>query len=103
MTVAVGEHTSQDNLSDTIESFLADAANAPRAAIAWPALQVNIETLLLGEAYPEVLRCEHRTICQKVHEDTTMYSERYLTSAKAAYPEPWGAVTNQDLILAHFA
>ena len=46
VTVAVGERTSRDNLSDTIESFLADAANAPRAAIAWPVLQVTIETLL---------------------------------------------------------
>ena len=94
--------TAQGNLSDTIEAFLADPANAPRAGVVWPALKANIETLLLGDAYAEVLRCEHRTIHQKAHKDTTVYSERYLASAKAAYVEPWDAVTNQMLI-AHFA
>ena len=94
--------TAQGHLSDTIEAFLADPANAPRAGVAWPALKANIETLLLGDAYAEVLRCEHRTIHQKAHEDTTVYSEWYLISAKAAYVEPWDAVTNQ-MLTSHFA
>ena len=100
--VTVAERTSRENLADTVEAFLADPANASRAGIAWPALRANIEGLLLGAAYEEVLRCEHRTLRQKAHEDTTAYSERYLNSAKSAYPEPWGAITNQQLI-AQFA
>ena len=96
--VTVAERTSRGNLADTIEGFLADAANAPRAGIVWPAVRDNIELLLLGEAYGEVLRSEHRVMIQKTHESTGDYSERYLHSAKSAYPEPWDAVTNQSLI-----
>ena len=98
VTVTVAERTSRGNLADTIEAYLADAGNAPRIGITWPALLVNIETLLLGAAYDEVLRAEHRVIVQKAHETTGDYSERYLASAKSAYPEPWDAVTNQSLI-----
>ena len=94
--VAVAERTGRENLADTIEAFM--TANAPRAGITWPALRGNIETLLLGEAYGEVLRAEHRTIRQKPHESTTVYSERYLSSAKNAYEEPWDRVTSQALI-----
>ena len=97
-TIAVAERTSRENLSDTVESFLADPANAPRAGILWAAVRLNVETLLLGAAYGEVLRAEHRTIRQKAHEDTTVYSERYLASAKNAYEEPWNPITNQALI-----
>ena len=96
--IAVAERTGRENLADTIEAFMADGANGPRAGIAWPALRGNIETLLLGEAYGEVLRAEHRTIRQKPHESTTIYSERYLSSAKNAYEEPWDRVTSQALI-----
>ena len=98
MSVAVAERTSRENLADSIESYLADPANPPRPGIGWPALRTNIETTLLGESYEDVLRSEHRVLRQKLHEDTTAYSQRYLASAKSAYPEPWGAVTNQDLI-----
>ena len=94
--VAVAERTGRENLADTIEAFM--TANAPRAGITWPALRGNIKTLLLGEAYGEVLRAEHRTIRQKPHESTTIYSERYLSSAKNAYEEPWDRITNQALI-----
>ena len=97
-TIAVAERTSRENLSDTIEGFLADPANAPRGGILWAAVRLNVETLLLGAAYGEVLRAEHRTIRQKAHEDTTVYSERYLASAKNAYEEPWNPITNQALI-----
>ena len=97
-TIAVAERTSRVNLSDTVESFLADPANAPRGGILWAAVRLNVETLLLGAAYGEVLRAEHRTIRQKAHEDTTVYSERYLASAKNAYEEPWNPITNQALI-----
>ena len=100
VAVTVAERSARENLADTIEAFLADPANAPRHGILWPAVRANIVTLLLGDQYEEVLRSEHRT--QKAHEGTTEYSERYLASAKGAYPEPWGPVTNQDLI-AHFA
>ena len=96
--VAVSERTGRENLADTVEAYLADPANAPRVGITWPALRGNIETLLLGEAYGEVLRAEHRTIRQKPHENTTVYSERYLSSAKNAYEEPWDRVTSQALI-----
>ena len=77
---------------------MADAANAPRVGITWPAVRDNIQTLLLGDAYGEVLRAEHRTIRQKAHESTTIYSERYLGSTKNAYEEPWDRITNQALI-----
>ena len=97
-TIAVAERTARDNLTDTVESFLADAANGPRAGIGWPALRANIETLLLGDAYGEVLRAEHRNLRQKAHEGTTEYSERYLLASKNAYEEPWNAITNQTLI-----
>ena len=97
-TVAVAERTSRENLSDTVKAFLGDVANAPRANITWVALGDNIELLLLGEAYEEVLRSEHRIITQKTHETTGDYSERYLNSAKNAYSEPWDVVTNQSLI-----
>ena len=96
--IAVAERTSRGNLADTIEAYLADGANGARAAITWPALNGNIELLLLGEAYGEVLRSEHRVLSQKAHETTGDWSERYLASAKSAYPEPWDAVTNQSLI-----
>ena len=96
--VAVAERTGRENLSDTIEAFLTDGANAPRVGITWPNLRDNIQTLLLGDAYGEVLRAEHRTIRQKAHESTTVYSERYLASAKSAYEEPWNQITNQALI-----
>ena len=99
VAIAVAERTSRDNLADTVEVLLADAGNTPRAGIGWPALRDNIEALLLGEAYEEVLRSEHRVIRQR---DTTTFSERYLTSAKAAYPEPWDRITNQ-LLIALFA
>ena len=98
VVIAVAERTSRGNLSDTLETFLADPANAPRNGILWPALRNNVENLLLGEAYEEVLRSEHRVIQQKAHESTGDYSERYLASAKAAYPEPWDRVNNQALI-----
>ena len=75
LSVAVAERTSRDNLADSVEAFLANPANATRAGILWPALQANIENLLLGESYEEVLRSEHRVIRQKPHEDTTIYSE----------------------------
>ena len=97
-TIAVAERTSRENLSDTVEAFLTDAVNAPRAGILWPAVRNNVVTLLLGDQYEEVLRSEHRVITQKAHEGTTEYSERYLASAKSAYPEPWDRVTNQALI-----
>ena len=97
-TIAAAERTSRENLSDTVESFLADPANAPRGGILWAAVRLNVETLLLGAAYGEVLRAEHRTIRQKAHEDTTVYSERYLAFAKNAYEEPWNPITNQALI-----
>ena len=96
--IAVAERTSRGNLTDTVETFLADPANGPRAGVTWPVLRDNIELLLLGEAYAEVLRSEHRVMIQKVHESTGDYSERYLHSAKAAYTEPWDAVANQSLI-----
>ena len=96
--IAVAERTSKGNLADTIETFLADPVNGPRAGIAWPILRGNVELLLLGEAYAEVLRSEHRVMLQKAHETTGDWSERYLASAKSAYPEPWDAVTNQSLI-----
>ena len=102
VVVAVAERTARENLADTIEAFLANPVNAPRGNIAWPAVRDNVVTLLLGDAYEEVLCSEDRVIHQKAHEDTTAYSERYLASAKGAYPEPWDAVTNQMLI-AHFA
>ena len=98
VAVSVAERTARENLADTIEAFMADVVNGPRAGIAWPAIRDNIETLLLGEAYGEVLRSEHRVLTQKAHESTGDWSERYLASAKAAYPEPWDAVTNQSLI-----
>ena len=98
VAVSVAERTARENLSDTIEAFMADVANAPRAGIAWPAVRDNVELLLLGEAYGEVLRSEHRVLSQKAHETTGDWSERYLSSAKSAYPEPWDAVTNQSLI-----
>ena len=60
LSVAVAERTNRDNLADSVKVFLADPANAPRAGILWPALQANIENLLLGESYEEVLRSEHR-------------------------------------------
>ena len=101
VVIAVAEGTSRGNLSDTVETFLADPANAPRNGILWPALRNNVENLLLGEAYEEVLRSEHRVIQQKAHESTGDYSERYLASAKAAYPEPWDRVNNQALIAGH--
>ena len=98
VTVAVAERTARYNLADTIEAFLADVANQPRAGIAWPALRLNVENILLGDQYDEVLRSEHRVMVQKAHENTGEYSERYLASAKGAYPEPWDRVTNQALI-----
>ena len=94
-TIAVAERTARENLSDTVEAFLADPVNAPRGGILWPALSANVVTLLLGDQYEEVLRSEHRVITQKAHEGTTEYSERYLASAKGAYPKPWDRVTNQ--------
>ena len=96
--MAVAERTARENLADTVEAFLAAPVNAPRVGILWPALQANVENLLLGYAYEEVLRAEHRVIRQKAHEGTTEYSERYLSSAKGAYPEPWDRITNQSLI-----
>ena len=98
VAVPVAERTARENLADTLEAFMADAANAPRVGITWPAVRDNIQTLLLGDAYGEVLRAEHRTIRQKAHESTTIYSERYLGSAKNAYEEPWDRITNQALI-----
>ena len=98
IVVTVAERTSRGNLADTLETFLADPVNAPRAGITWPAMRDNVELLLLGEAYGEVLRSEHRVLIQKAHETTGDWSERYLASAKSAYPEPWDAVTNQSLI-----
>ena len=97
-TITVAERTARDNLTDTIESFLADPVNGPRAGIGWPAIRANVETLLLGDAYGEVLRAEHRNLRQKAHEGTTEYSERYLLASKNAYEEPWNAITNQTLI-----
>ena len=96
--IAVAERTSRENLADTVETFMADGANGMRAAITWPAVRDNVELLLLGEAYGEELRSEHRVLTQKAHETTGDWSERYLASAKSAYPEPWDAVTNQSLI-----
>ena len=68
IVVAVAERTSRDNLADTVETFLADPANAPNANVGWPALRTALENALLGEAYYEVLRAEHRVIVQKAHE-----------------------------------
>ena len=58
LAIAVAERTSRDNLADTVKAFLTDVGNTPRAGLQWPALLANIETLLLGDAYEEVLRCE---------------------------------------------
>ena len=73
-SIAVAERTCRENLADTVEAFLADPVNAPRAGIMWPGLCANIENLLLGEAYGEVLRSEHRVMVQKTHESTGEYS-----------------------------
>ena len=49
--------------------MMANPVNAPRGNIAWPAVRDNVVTLLLGDAYEEVLRSEHRVIHQKAHKD----------------------------------
>ena len=67
LAIAVAERTSRDNLADTVKAFLTDVGNTPRAGLQWPALLANIETLLLGDAYEEVLRCETKGAQGDVH------------------------------------
>ena len=102
ISVDVSERTARENLADSVEAFLADAANAPRAGIAWPALSAHIQTSFLGDEYEEVLKAQHRCLRQKPHVDTSDFSERYLASVKDAYAEPWDQAMNMQLI-AQFA
>ena len=87
---AVG--TSKGVLADTLESALAG-----NRALLWPALKTLIQTALLGDGHDRVLRTELATEKQKPHESLTEYAERYIKMAKNAYPEPWGALTEETL------